>query len=645
MQSSLVDEAGSASGKKLDKKTPKKAESTKKRGRSAKKSPNSTQKTKEDESTPVVLKTEKEESLKKDLRVELENLPQTAEFETFEAAIPVATAPEAQAQEVNDKVIREEEIKVEKNVEVAESQPIEHELEAIAVTKVEDDPALVSEPEKSIEKPAEVQESLEDVEIPLVGDLNDDVFMSAESETGDKTSMLADESIISVPDSPTAPKTPVAAEVRPRDSTFSPIVDASIHDSRPNIDLEPVKVAKPSATRKITAFGDDFQNDQSPVFAPAKISVGVATVALRTSTPYAKRLAQKAEDGTPKRSASKPMARAKTPSLILDKPTVDDVKINVLEKSILKSSKRKRSMSVADCESIAQKRVMFASPKITDISKIDEKMMASFIEEKENSIMRQAASGSRRKRSLSTGTPVKKPDSAQKLQSKVKIPNFKAIHELQFQKMESIAEHAARKAERAKKLATPVKEAEKKVKTIAEPEVKPAKPAFSFSSKIPTRRALATSAENVSALRTLKRSISENSDEPPQKKSTVTAKPSDGPSTSKQLKVAVVTGLQRSKSETVKQTPSWVAPVSSSLLMNGLKKKLMSSRHNESSQSVAQQNREKVEERRNRNISLYKQGSRAIDQRQKNTEMLKGVRLNRRFELQMQHRREHPETS
>ena len=51
--------------------------------------------------------------------------------------------------------------------------------------------------------------------------------------------------------------------------------------------------------------------------------------------------------------------------------------------------------------------------------------------------------------------------------------------------------------------------------------------------------------------------------------------------------------------------------------------------------------RDKVEERRERNMSLYKgNSSRAgLDQRKKNENILKGVRLNRRFDLQMQHRR------
>lgn len=44
---------------------------------------------------------------------------------------------------------------------------------------------------------------------------------------------------------------------------------------------------------------------------------------------------------------------------------------------------------------------------------------------------------------------------AQQLPAKSKIPNFKKYHEQQFEKMESLSDYTARKAERAKKLLTP----------------------------------------------------------------------------------------------------------------------------------------------------------------------------------------------
>ena len=66
-----------------------------------------------------------------------------------------------------------------------------------------------------------------------------------------------------------------------------------------------------------------------------------------------------------------------------------------------------------------------------------------------------AAANGRRKRSLSETHTTPRA----KIVSRVKLPNFNKLHEKQFQKMEDIAEFTKRKAERAKKLATPTKPA------------------------------------------------------------------------------------------------------------------------------------------------------------------------------------------
>lgn len=374
-----------------------------------------------------------------------------------------------------------------------------------------------------------------------------------------------DESIISVPDTPP----PATA----RDSTFSPVVDKSLHDSRPVID---------------------------PPKTPTALYTGNS---LRTSTPYARKHIET--------SFIEP---------------VKEPKVNHLERSILKSSRRKRSFSVTDTESFAQKKVMFISPKIMDIDAIDEKMMASFIEEKENSAMKTAAGSARRKRSHSTGgTPGthEKPKPVAR-----KMPNFKAIHELQFKKMESIAEHAVRKAERAKKLTTPVKDSIGQEKS---------QPKNQVVSKIPTRRVLTSSStidQNMPRGRKLKRSLSVNHDEPPTKKVQISSTSSVAASSSNTRKIAVVTGLQRSNSENAK--PAWSSQSSACAIAQVIKKQAATSTGDTSKY------RGKVEERREKNMSLYKSKPStttvASNNRAKAGEILKGVRLNRRFELQMQHR-------
>lgn len=510
-----------------------------------------------------------------------------------------------------------------------------------------------------------------------------------EENINDITPQFLDDSVISVADTtpPTEQKpkdatfSPIVSSNQPiKDSTFSPVVDTSINDSRPTI--EPF--------------------NESPVAAKS--------VPLRTSTPLFQRAILNNGFGTPKRStpASSSLAKvlnskfaAKIDNAVLDETLGGQFKmVNPLEKSILKSSRRKRSMSVADCENFAQKRVMFISPKVMDICEIDEKMMASFLEEKENSMMLQAASSARRRRSMSTGTPAKP-----KVTARSKMPNFKAIHEQQFKKMESIADHANRKAERAKKLTTPIRDkieakvpssltpvreiaqarvTKKLIEIQAENEAKSTKlsiqnqnkpdvkastmtkpthekaaeksskptsqdktvetssKTISFS-KIPTftqRKPLvkAPSTENVtkiSSSRRLKRSQSSYIDEPAKKKLQMDSTPFGN-----EKKIAIVNGFQRSNSENVKSESTWTAPqlITSALL--GINKHPVATT---STQTNSQKNH-KVEDRREKNMSMYKKNQiqkSTVDHRQQNNNLLKGVRLNKRFELQMQYRREH----
>lgn len=138
---------------------------------------------------------------------------------------------------------------------------------------------------------------------------------------------LMDESVVTIMDSP--PPLNASATLA-KDSTFSPVVDISINDSRPTIDVPLMKRNNP----------------------------------IRTSTPLAPKLFLTSCEN--QKSNRKLM-------------------LNPLEKSILKSNRRKRSLSMVEGESFMQKRVMFISPTVMDIESIDNKMMASFFEEKENS--------------------------------------------------------------------------------------------------------------------------------------------------------------------------------------------------------------------------------------------------------------------
>jgi hypothetical protein len=272
---------------------------------------------------------------------------------------------------------------------------------------------------------------------------------------------------------------------------------------------------------------------------------------------------------------------------------------NPLERSILKST-RKRSLSVTDGESFVQKKVMFVSPKVMDIGEIDERMMQSFREEKENSMMKAQASGTRRKRSLSASeTPVA-------VKAKKHMPDFKAIHEAQFKKMESIIEHKERRAERAKKLITPSKSLPvESAQGTSSQIVK-----FAAASKIPkasARQPLTNrpQTDNAQVARPLKRSVS--------------AEPT-------------ITQIKK---------PSFVPTLSRAMSQDTVKPRIKFPTRSQPTTSTAHG---KTEERREKNMSLYKTNvtrTGTADIRDKNKNILKGVRLNRRFELMMQNRMAH----
>jgi hypothetical protein len=343
--------------------------------------------------------------------------------------------------------------------------------------------------------------------------------------------------------------------------TFSPIVDVSINDSRPNID-QALSIVEPT--------------------------VALKSVTNRTSTPFASKPMTRHYSTDKKRLTSSTLAAKVNDSKMIANP---------LEKSILKSS-RKRSMSVHDMidDHVASKRVMFISPQFMEISKIDEKMMASFIGEKENSIVK---TNPRQRRSQSAGPSS---DRATRVR---KMPDFKAIHESNFNKMESIGEHVTRKANRAKKLLTPEpkKAAELKQTKIPGPVI--AKPVV--------RPKLELNAEA-------------------KKKPTPTT-PKRKPLADKQQQPVLIIPKVEPK--------SFITKTASNTTINKFVGTTAKAGDKPAAISNVVANRIKVEERRDRNMSLYKTNhvQRATNEtRQKNMTIIKGVRSNRRFELQMQQR-------
>lgn len=126
----------------------------------------------------------------------------------------------------------------------------------------------------------------------------------------------------------------------------------------------------------------------------------------------------------------------------------------------LKSS-RKRSFSFCDADR-PKKNVTFHSPSNTTMNIYDEDLSKSSTKQTSTNITK------RRKRSLSVTeterdlmdyikgkkptTPGTTPQKKVIHQSKIRMPNFSNIHQKQFLRMESITDHIARRAERAKNL-------------------------------------------------------------------------------------------------------------------------------------------------------------------------------------------------
>ncbi|CAO1420344.1 unnamed protein product [Diamesa serratosioi] len=396
---------------------------------------------------------------------------------------------------------------------------------------------------------------------------------------------LMDESIVTIMDSP-----PTNVSVVPKDSTFSPIVDISINDSRPTIDVPLLKRNNP----------------------------------LRTSTPLAPKLGLK---------SSKILYSNRK------------LMLNTLEKSILKNTHRKRSLSMTEGESFMQKRVMFISPTVMDIESIDHKMMASFFEEKENSIMVTAASSNRRKRSMSETNTTPRP----KIVSRVKVPNFNKLHEKQFQKMEDIAEFTKRKADRARKLATPTK-------PVAVPKVEAPKVVVPKDqlSKIPTfkKKPLVSEINIEKTILKEYRSISNRLGK--RSSSMVIEKKSHdqfgskrenpvkkGPGLATRMKPPTTSSLMRSNSENTHQNRQvHLNPSTSAFNQKNFDSKLaFSFLNNKDIATNIKKEKSKLEERQDRNVQLAKKsGFNPHEQRKKNENLLIGVRKNRRFELQMQFR-------
>lgn len=219
--------------------------------------------------------------------------------------------------------------------------------------------------------------------------------------------------------------------------------------------------------------------------------------------------------------------------------------------------------------------------------------------------------------------PIKSTVTPSKLKARTKLPNFAAIHQKQFEKMENLVEHMERKAVRAKVLTSSavklqqqqqqqdraVSSAKKQTPVRSRAVKKIEVPSYTLTPLKPEE------VERVKLLPTPRKIVGVT-----QPKALVPARPALSSN-----KTVPKPAFNLSTSVTSKLfIPATTGPGSSQSIAKVKPGDRDDTMHN------------KLEARRKRHMEMFKSRS----GQEKRSEIVRGVRSNRRFELQMQHRRQ-----
>ncbi|XP_016950449.1 nucleolar protein dao-5 [Drosophila biarmipes] len=279
---------------------------------------------------------------------------------------------------------------------------------------------------------------------------------------------------------------------------------------------------------------------------------------------------------------------------------------------------RKRSKSASDWNNTMSRTVSFHSPiEIANVEDIDkrwkglQKTNVNNRRRRSKSLDENRCKASRIPKPSKGVIPLNRTITPSKVNKRTKMPNFAAMHEKQFAKMESLLDHVERKAERAKVLTNSVQ------KQLPGPTAKKAQSSSSVEER-PRPKALKKIDMTADRSMVIEHPLEKlNSSRLPLK------------TTAPALNVAPKPAFNLSTS-TVKTfnapKPAFNLSTSTVKTFNAT----FSSRPADSQDN-------KLAERRQRRIEMFK-GRTTKDQKEKG-EFIRGVRLNRRFELQMQHRR------
>ncbi|EDW59132.1 uncharacterized protein Mink [Drosophila virilis] len=286
-----------------------------------------------------------------------------------------------------------------------------------------------------------------------------------------------------------------------------------------------------------------------------------------------------------------------------------------------RSSRRNRSKSASGLNETKAKTVSFFSPiEVTVVSEIDKRWDA----------LNSSHVTQRRKRSKSLDEsrhqvsripkptqypPIKAAVTPNKLKKRTKLPNFAAIHQKHFEKMENLVEHIERKAVRAKVLTnSAVKQQQQTIASAQKSVVKKLVPAAERS------RAFKKIDVPSYTLTPLK------PEELMRQKQLPTPRKIMGVTLPKSV-IPIRSGQAGNNPKPKFNLSTAVAPklfIPAPSATSGQNLKTGESKLN------------KLETRRQRHMEMFK-GRNVVEKR---CEFVRGVRSNRRFELQMQHRRQ-----
>ncbi|XP_058168887.1 mucin-2-like [Anopheles ziemanni] len=417
------------------------------------------------------------------------------------------------------------------------------------------------------------------------------------------------------------PETPASNEKEKLDETFDVAIDITV-DS-PKVGEQQLSNPVPEATAPHTPSSmesnKDTDNKCSPDKAPEIIEImdSPAAMAFCRQIDAAATIAPKA--GGSGSATSTPLAM----KLVQDGGPLKERAVTKL----LLHEGRKRSLSASEVDTTIKRNVTFHSPANSTIlvNEIDERLvMKSFQQKQEETAKSATKQAGPRKRSMSEH----KPTAGDVKPSKIcrKVPNFKNIHANHFDRMESIADFMKRKDQRAKEILTTASPATKLL----------ARPAAALAVK--------------------------PSDEAKEKKAPAAQKPFIFKASGGSIPIfgkptAAAAAVPRQQQAHPKAT-NIVRPVLTAasrvvVVGEGPRKKVanQSSNTNRLQQYQAafksKQQATGTEVSQSTSVAAVPgtSSARPIEQlRSKQSKLLKGVRTNRRFELQMKHRDNHPQT-